>query len=192
MWLGIDIGTSAVKLSLMDETGAEVSSASSPLTVQTPYPYWSEQNPENWWRATVDAAAKLRQSRKLSTVQGIGLSGQMHGAVLLDQAGEVIRPAILWNDGRCFEEAEALDALGWVGDIAGAPPLTGFTAPKLMWVKRHEPEAFARIRRILLPKDYVGYRLHGGYVTDKSDAAGTLWLDQAARQWSDQVCEPRA
>lgn len=184
MWLGIDVGTSSVKLSLVDETGAEAGAASAPLSVQTPHPYWSEQDPEAWWRAVVTAAGDL----DLSAVQGVGLSGQMHGAVLLDTADQVIRPAILWNDGRCFAEAEELAAQPWIGEMAGAPPLPGFTAPKLMWVARHESSAFARIRRILLPKDYVGLRLHGRHVTDKSDAAGTLWLDQAARAWSDDLC----
>lgn len=189
MWLGIDVGTSSVKLSLVDEAGAEIGSATAPLTVQNPHPYWSEQEPETWWRAVVVAAGDLGRRRDLGLVQGVGLSGQMHGAVLLDAADQVIRPAILWNDGRCFAEAEALAAQPWIGEMAGAPPLPGFTAPKLMWLRRHEPEAFARIRRILLPKDYVGLRLHGRHVTDKSDAAGTLWLDQGARRWSDDLCK---
>lgn len=188
MWLGIDVGTSSVKLSLVDETGAEVGAASAPLSVQNLHPYWSEQDPEAWWQAVVTAAGDLDRSHDLSLIQGVGLSGQMHGAVLLDAADRVIRPAILWNDGRCFAEAEELAAQPWVGEMAGAPPLPGFTAPKLMWIARHEPSAFARIRRILLPKDYVGLRLHGRHVTDKSDAAGTLWLDQAARAWSDDLC----
>ena len=192
MWLGIDVGTSSVKLSLVDAAGEEVGSASSALTLQTPHPYWSEQAPEAWWRAVVAAADDLGERCDLSHVQGVGLSGQMHGAVLLDGADRVIRPAILWNDGRSFAEAKALAAETWIGEMAGAPPLPGFTAPKLMWVQRHEPEAYARIRRILLPKDYVGLRLHGRHVTDKSDAAGTLWLDQSARRWSDRLCAASA
>lgn len=192
MWLGIDVGTSSVKLSLMDETGGEKGAATAPLAVQTPRPYWSEQAPEAWWEAVVAAAQTLRARYDLSQVQGVGLSGQMHGAVLLDAADDVIRPAILWNDGRCFEEAEELSAEAWVGEIAGAPPLPGFTAPKIMWLQRHEPEAYASISHILLPKDYVGLRLHGRLVTEKSDAAGTLWLDQAARDWSVRLCEASA
>ena len=113
----------------------------------------------------------------------------MHGAVLLDEADQAICPAIIWNDGRCFAEAEALAAQSWIADLAGAPPLPGFTAPKLMWLKRHDPGPFDRIRHILLPKDYVGLKLHGRHVTDKSDAAGTLWLDQAARAWSADLCD---
>lgn len=189
MWLGIDIGTSSVKLSLVDEAGTEVASASSKLSVQTPHPYWSEQDPEAWWQAVITAAGDLAQRTDLGGVLGVGLSGQMHGAVLLDDADQVIRPAILWNDGRSYREAEELAALKWVGDLGGAPPLPGFTAPKLMWMKRHEPAAYARIRRVLLPKDYVGLKLHGRHATDKSDAAGTLWLDQATRAWSDRLCE---
>ncbi len=192
MWLGIDVGTSSVKLSLVDETGAELGAASAALTVQTPHPYWSEQDPEAWWQAVVAAMGDLSGRFNLNNVQGVGLSGQMHGAVLLDAADQVIRPAILWNDGRCFAEAEELAAEPWIGEIAGAPPLPGFTAPKVMWVQRHEPEAYARIRRILLPKDYIGLRLHGRHATDKSDAAGTLWLDQAARDWSDALCTASA
>jgi len=188
MWLGIDVGTSSVKLSLVDDAGAEAGAATAPLTIRTPQAYWSEQDPEDWWTAVVAAAADLGARCDLRAVKGVGLSGQMHGAVLLDEADQVIRPAILWNDGRSFAEAEELAAEAWIGDMAGAPPLPGFTAPKLMWVKRHEPEAYARIRRILLPKDYVGLRLHGRHVTDKSDAAGTLWLDQAARAWSSRLC----
>ena len=188
MWLGVDVGTSSVKLSLVDEAGAEIGAASAALGIETPHPYWSEQAPEDWWRAVVAAAGDLARRCDLAFVEGVGLSGQMHGAVLLDAADEVIRPAILWNDGRSFAEAEELAAEPWIGEMAGAPPLPGFTAPKLMWVKRHEPEAFARIRRILLPKDYVGFKMHGRHVTDKSDAAGALWLDQAARSWSEALC----
>ncbi len=188
MWLGIDVGTSSVKLSVVDETGAEAGSATAPLLVQNRRPYWSEQDPEAWWLAVVAAARDLSKRCALNCVEGVGLSGQMHGAVLLDAADQVIRPAILWNDGRSFAEAEELAAQPWIGEMAGAPPLPGFTAPKLMWIARHEAETFARIRHILLPKDYVGLRLHGRHVTDKSDAAGTLWLDQAARRWSDDLC----
>ncbi|MDG1369002.1 MAG: xylulokinase [Paracoccaceae bacterium] len=189
MWLGIDIGTSSVKLSLLNDAGDEVATATSPLTVQTPHPYWSEQDPDSWWRATIAACNDLRQRCDLNRVLGVGLSGQMHGAVLLDEADQAIRPAILWNDGRCFAEAEALAAQSWIADLAGAPPLPSFTAPKLMWLKRHDPGPFDRIRHILLPKDYVGLKLHGRHVTDKSDAAGTLWLDQAAQAWSADLCD---
>ena len=134
MWLGVDVGTSSVKLSLVDDDGEEIGSASAPLTVQTPHAYWPEQDPEAWWRAVVGAAKDLALRCDLKRVQGVGLSGQMHGAVLLDEADQVIRPAILWNDGRCFAEAEELAAQSWIGEMAGAPPLPGFTAPKLMWV----------------------------------------------------------
>lgn len=172
----------------MDPDGAIVAERTEPLTVQTPHPYWSEQDPETWWQATIDACAALGAKHDPGAVQGIGLSGQMHGAVLLDAGNAVIRPAILWNDGRSHAECAALaQAVPAIGELSGAPPLPGFTAPKLLWMAKHEPEAHARIAHILLPKDYVGLRLHGQHVTDPSDAAGTMWLDQARRAWSEDL-----
>lgn len=189
MYLGIDIGTSAVKLSLISDRLTQIGEAQAALGVSTPKPYWSEQEPEDWWRALVAASASLRDRHDLSGVKAIGLSGQMHGAVLLDAAGTVIRPAILWNDGRSHAEcADLAQRLPRIGEMAGVPPLPGFTAPKLMWLARHEPEAHRRIAHVLLPKDYVGWRLHGAFATDRSDAAGTLWLDQTTRQWSPELC----
>ena len=189
MYLGIDIGTSAVKLSLVGGDLMQVDAAEAGLTVSTPRPYWSEQDPDDWWQALVAAAAALGARADLSAVRAIGLSGQMHGAVLLDAGARVIRPAILWNDGRCHAECEDLArAVPEIGMLAGVPPLPGFTAPKLMWLARHEPAAHGRIAQVLLPKDHVGWRLHGRFVTDRSDAAGTLWLDQAAREWSARLC----
>ncbi|MEM7268915.1 MAG: xylulokinase [Pseudomonadota bacterium] len=189
MLLGIDVGTSGVKLSLVSPEMREVASASSPLAVSTPEPYWSEQNPDDWRTATAQAVAALSESADLSTVRAIGLSGQMHGAVLLDAEHKPLRPAILWNDGRSYAECEELSRRSPdVGIIAGAPPLPGFTAPKIMWLKRAEPAVYDRIAAVLLPKDYVGRWLHGELVTDKSDAAGTLWFDQAARGWSPSLC----
>lgn len=185
MRLGLDIGTSAVKACLMGEGGELIAEAAAPLTLQTPHPYWSEQDPASWWDGVVAAMAALgAKTPRLGEVAAIGLSGQMHGAVLLDAADRVIRPAILWNDGRSWREAERLAAFPFVAETAGAPPLPGFTAPKIMWLKEAEPAAYARIAKILLPKDYIGLRLHGGHGTDKSDAAGTLWLDQRRREWS--------
>lgn len=189
MFLGIDIGTSAVKVICTDGTTIHAS-ASADLTVQSPQSGWSEQDPHAWWAATCTALAEIGQTRSLSDVTAIGLSGQMHGAVLLDSAHQVLRPAILWNDSRSIEECARLqEALPEIGTIAGVLPLPGFTAPKLMWVARHEPEVHARIAHVVLPKDYIGLRLHGGLATDRSDAAGTLWLDQAAREWSGAVAE---
>ncbi|WP_428696876.1 xylulokinase [Stappia sp.] len=189
MYLGIDIGTSGVKTVLMDETGAVLGSASSALTVERPRPAWSEQDPESWWRAVVGTLDELTSSHSsaMARVEGIGLSGQMHGATLLDEAHRVLRPAILWNDGRSEAECAALDARADFRGIGGNLVMPGFTAPKLEWVARHEPEVFEKTRLVLLPKDYVRLRLTGEAVSDMSDAAGTLWLDVARRDWSDAL-----
>ena len=190
MYLGIDIGTSSVKLSLVNGDLVQIGEADAPLTVRTPQPYWSEQDPEDWWRALCAACARLRAGHDLASVRAIGLSGQMHGAVVLDADAHVLRPAILWNDGRSHAECAGMSAeMPQIGLVAGVPPMPGFTAPKLRWLAAHEPEVHARIRHLLLPKDYAGHRLHGGFVTDRSDAAGTHWLDQAAREWSLALCE---
>ncbi|WP_461308062.1 FGGY family carbohydrate kinase, partial [Albidovulum sp.] len=189
MFLGLDIGTSAVKAVLSDG-GAVAHSASAPLRLSSPRDGWSEQAPGDWWRAVCAALAELAERAALDRVEAVGLSGQMHGAVLLDRHGEVIRPAILWNDSRAAADCETLrQRLPRIGEIAGVLPLPGFTAPKLMWLRRMEPEAHAAIRHVLLPKDYIGLRLHGGLVTDRSDAAGTLWLDQRRRAWSREAAE---
>ncbi|MCG7521544.1 xylulokinase [Ruegeria sp. Ofav3-42] len=189
MYLGIDIGTSAVKVVCTD-VDQILASASVNLETSSPQPGWSEQNPEIWWRATCEALQKLNSAISLKDVKAIGLSGQMHGAVLLDAKLRPIRPAILWNDSRATHECEDLrETLPKIGLIAGVLPLPGFTAPKIAWLRRHEPENHARIAHVLLPKDYIGLRLHGEVATDTSDAAGTLWLDQAARDWSLQVAK---
>ncbi len=188
MYLGIDLGTSEIKLLLLDAQGQAVGRASAPLTVQRPHPLWSEQDPASWWTATSQAVAALRASapQAWSQIRGIGLSGQMHGAVLLDAADRVLRPAILWNDGRSHAECDALTAAApQLADIAGNLAMPGFTAPKLLWVRRHEPQVFDATATVLLPKDYLRLLLTGDKVTDPSDAAGTLWLDVAARDWSD-------
>jgi xylulokinase len=191
MQLGIDLGTSAVKL--LVRNGNSIVPVSSPLSVQSPHNYWSEQDPEDWWQALLEGLRKLARDVPLAQISAIGLSGQMHGLVVLDDAHRVIRPAILWNDGRSFTQAAAMaKALPDVGTLAGVPPLPGFTAPKVLWMKEHEPAQYARIRHILLPKDYIGLRLHGALATDPSDAAGSLWLDQAARAWSDRLCAASA
>lgn len=190
MYLGIDIGTSSVKVVITDEGGAVVGQASSPLTVSRPAPLWSEQCAEDWWLATVSAVGQLRASDAgmLASVKSVGLSGQMHGATLLDGDGKVIRPAILWNDGRSGAECVALEeAVPASRDITGNLAMPGFTAPKLLWVKKHEPENFSRIAKVLLPKDYVRYRMTGDFASDLSDSAGTLWLDVAKRCWSETM-----
>lgn len=190
MYLGIDLGTSEVKLLLLDDSGRSVGTASSALTLSSPRPLWSEQDPAEWWRATGEAVSRLRAAHPaaFSTVRAIGLSGQMHGAVLLDEADAVLRPAILWNDGRSHAECAALEAAApRLHAIAGNLAMPGFTAPKLLWVKKHEPERFARVASVLLPKDWLRLQLSGDKVSDPSDAAGTLWLDVARRDWSDEL-----
>lgn len=189
-YLGIDIGTSAVKAVLVDATQRTLAAAEAPLATLRPAPLWSEQDPTTWWAATETALGRLRldQPAAFAAVRALGLSGQMHGAVLLDAADRVLRPAILWNDGRAHAECRMLEErVPDLGRIAGVPAMPGFTAPKLLWLAAHEPEILPRITRVLLPKDYVRLRLTGEHVTDMSDAAGTLWLDQARRAWSPEV-----
>ncbi len=187
MFLGIDIGTSCVKAVLVDDHDVVVDQASAALTVSRPHPLWSEQNPEDWWTATNEAVAGL--NRKLrSGVTAIGLAGQMHGATLLGRDQRALRPAILWNDGRSFAECASLEtAVPALGQITGNRAMPGFTAPKLEWVRNHEPDIFAETTKILLPKDYVRLRMTGETASDMSDSAGTLWLDVAARDWSDTM-----
>jgi xylulokinase len=190
--LGIDLGTSELKLALLGEDGRLVATAGAPLQLSRPRPRWSEQHPHDWWTALVAAAAELRaaQPRAFADVQAIGLSGQMHGAVLLDAANAVLRPAILWNDTRSAAECAELERrLPELPQIAGNLAMPGFTAPKLLWVATHEPELFARCAKVLLPKDWLRWRLTGAYFSDMSDAAGTLWMDVGARAWSPELLE---
>ena len=186
MFLGIDLGTSGVKAVLISEDGRIAGSGSGKLDVSWPHPGWSEQDPADWIKATEAALDELkaRDAAKLSAVRGIGLSGQMHGAVLLDETDKVLRPAILWNDTRSSKEAAALDADPRFRLITGNIVFPGFTAPKLVWVKDNEPEIFARVRKVLLPKDYLRLWLTGEHVSEMSDSAGTSWLDTAHRRWS--------
>ena len=189
-FLGIDLGTSELKLLLIDGSGAVVGRAAAPLTVSRPAPLWSEQDPADWSTATTRAIEQLRGSAPaaFARLRGIGLSGQMHGAVLLDGQDRVLRPAILWNDGRSHAECDELTAAAPnLHAIAGNLAMPGFTAPKLLWVRKHEPERFDRVRSVLLPKDYLRLLLTGEKVSDPSDAAGTLWLDVARRDWSDEL-----
>ncbi len=187
MFLGIDIGTSAVKCVAVDDTGVTVEQTSAPLSVSRPAPLHSEQNPADWWSATNKAVSNISSELRAST-QAIGLSGQMHGATLLGDDGSALRPAILWNDGRSANECHELeDALPALGEITGNRAMPGFTAPKLLWLKKNEPDCFAKIAKILLPKDYVRLRMTGDYASDMSDSAGTLWLNTEKRQWADDV-----
>lgn len=191
-YVGLDIGTSAVKGVLMDEGQHIEAVCEAPLATSHPRPLWSEQDPEDWLRAAdqVLAGLKSAQARSFEHVRAIGLSGQMHGAVCLDDADFPVRPAILWNDGRSGPECAEMAQSGVdIGQLAGIIAMPGFTAPKLRWMRKHEPEALDRVRTVLLPKDYVRLHLTGERTTDISDAAGTLWLDQAKREWSPQLLE---
>jgi xylulokinase len=190
MHLGIDIGTSEVKVLLLDQDHTVVGSAGVALSVSRPHAGHSEQNPADWWAATQQALHTLRAQHPAAyaAVRGIGLSGQMHGAVLLDAQDRVLRPAILWNDTRCA--AECVDLMAEcpaLPELAGSLAMPGFTAPKLRWVATHEPEVFAQVAKVLLPKDHVRLMLTGEHVTDLSDASGTLWLDVNRRAWSDTL-----
>ncbi len=187
-YLGLDLGTSGLKAVLTDSSGAVVDTESAGVTTSTPQPLWVEQQPEDWWQALKTALSALGKRQDLSQVAAIGLAGHMHGAVLVDSAGEVIRPCIMWNDGRSGAECEALESfLPDFRERSGNVAMPGFTSPKVLWVSRHEPDAFARIDKVLLPKDYLRYRMTGTQVSEMSDAAGTLWLNPAKRDWDDEL-----
>jgi xylulokinase len=184
MYLGVDLGTSGIKVIITDENGHIVDSTSAELAVSRPQPLWSEQNPSDWWQAFCKVMDDLSTRQYLSQVKAIGLSGQMHGATLLDKNAQVIRPAILWNDGRCAAECAELElAVPNSRETSGNIMMPGFTAPKLLWLKHHEPENFAQIDKVLLPKDYLRFLLTGDFAADMSDAAGTLWLNTQKRDW---------
>ncbi len=192
LYIGVDLGTSAVKLLLMDEMGTIEKIVSKEYPLYFPKPGWSEQNPEDWLAQTLEGIKELTSGCEKDQVAGIGFGGQMHGLVALDQEDRVIRPAILWNDGRTGEETDYLNQVigkerlsGCTANIAFA----GFTAPKILWMKKHEPENFARICRIMLPKDYIAYKLSGSFCTDVSDASGMLLLDVKNRCWSKEMLE---
>ncbi|MCI5069474.1 xylulokinase [Acidovorax sp.] len=190
MYIGIDIGTSEVKVLLLAPDQRVVGTTGAALTVARPQPGHSEQDPAQWWAATQSALAGLRAAHPVeyAATEAIGLSGQMHGAVLLDAQDRVLRPAILWNDTRSAEECSALmRELPALSELGGSLAMPGFTAPKLRWVARHEPEVFRRVAKVLLPKDYVRLLLTGDHVSDLSDASGTLWLDVRRREWSDEL-----
>lgn len=189
-YIGIDLGTSAVKLLLMDENGMVLRTVQKEYPLSFPKTGWSEQNPEDWWTQTRIGIRDLMEGFDSTQVDGLSFSGQMHGLVLLDERDQVIRPAILWNDGRTAEETEWLNSeIGEerLADLTGNIAFAGFTAPKLLWVRKHEPENFRRIRRIMLPKDYLAYRMTGVHSTDYSDAAGMLLLDTAHKCWSAEM-----
>ncbi|NRA30522.1 MAG: xylulokinase [Parvularculaceae bacterium] len=189
MFLGIDIGTSGVKTVVVDAEGQLVASATAALDVSRPQPNWSEQDPQAWWSA-VNAAVLDLPAEHRRAVRAIGLSGQMHGATLLNQRDDVLRPAILWNDGRSqLECQELVERCPYYVERAGNLIMPGFTAPKLEWVRKNEPDTFAAVSKVLLPKDFVRLKMTGTYASDMSDAAGTLWLGVAKRQWDDTLLE---
>jgi xylulokinase len=188
MYLGLDIGTSSAKAVLVDAAGRVSGFSSRSLVLSQPKPLWAEQDPEDWVEAAIGAIDDLAKAKpsELARVAGMGLAGQMHGAVLLDAAGKPLRPAILWNDGRAYAEcAELQSKFPSLQDETGNLAMPGFTAPKLLWVARHEAEIFARASKVLLPKAFVRFRLTGDMVEEMSDASGTLWLDVGGRRWSE-------
>jgi xylulokinase len=183
--IGLDIGTTGAKGIALDRDGRVLASAAESYPLSTPRPGWSEQDPELWWTAAQRVLAELPADAP------VGLSGQMHGLVVLDEHGNVLRPAILWNDQRTAAECAEIErrvGLERLIELTGNRALTGFTAPKLLWLRTHEPDVYARIRHILLPKDYVRFRLSGGRTIDAADASGTLLFDVARRRWSEEVC----
>lgn len=189
-YIGIDLGTSSVKQLLMDEKGTVLHIVSKEYPLHFPNPGWSEQNPKDWWEQSIAGLKELTADYDKSKVAGISFGGQMHGLVLLDKTDQVIRPAILWNDGRTTEETQYLNQeIGKkrLSELTGNIAFAGFTAPKLLWVKKHEPENFARIDKLMLPKDYLAYRLTGVHSTDYSDASGMLLLDVKHKCWSEEM-----
>lgn len=192
VYLGVDIGTSGTKTLAMREDGDILASATVEYPLSSPHPGWSEQDPEDWWQATIKSVRQVLKQGKLkpAEVAGIGLSGQMHGSVFLDKRQAVIRPAILWNDQRTAAECEEIEKRAGgrtqLINLVANPALTGFTAPKILWLRNHEPRHFGRVAQVLLPKDYVRFRLTGEFATEVSDASGTLLLDVCRRSW----CQP--
>lgn len=192
LYVGIDLGTSAVKLLLMDEKGEIQKIVSKEYPLFFPHPGWSEQNPEDWYTQTIEGLKELFSEADKSQIAGISFGGQMHGLVILDEEDRVIRPAILWNDGRTYEECDYLNNVigkDKLSEYTANISFTGFTAPKILWVKNKEPENFAKIKKIMLPKDYIAYKLTGVHCTDVSDASGMLIFDVKNRCWSKEMCE---
>lgn len=191
MYIGLDLGTSGLRGLIIDESGQPVGSADASYNVMHPDLGWSEQNPQDWIDALSLVLETLRkeQAEAFSQIRGLGISGHMHGATLLDKNGNVLRPCMLWNDTRSHKEAAELDANPIFRALTGNIVFPGFTAPKLKWVANHEPEVFAKVAKVLLPKDYLTYWLTGEYTADMSDSAGTSWLDVGKRDWSDMLLE---
>ncbi len=191
-YIGIDLGTSSVKLLLMEKDGSVVKTVTREYPIYFPQPGWSEQKPEDWWTETYAGLKELTEGSDKAEIAGISFGGQMHGLVILDEDDNVIRPALLWNDGRTFEECDYLNnEIGKekLSELTANISFTGFTAPKILWVKNKEPENFAKIKKIMLPKDYIAYVLSGVFSTDYSDASGMLLLDVKNKKWSKKMCE---
>ena len=192
LYLGIDLGTSSVKLLLTDEKGSILKTAVREYPLIFPRDGWSEQNPSDWWKGTLSALDEITKGIDRSLIRGIGVAGQMHGLVILDENDEVIRPAILWNDGRTEKEVDYLNntvGRDVLSECTANIAFAGFTAPKILWLKNNEPENFRRIKKIMLPKDYINYRLTGVHATDYSDASGMLLLDVKNRCWSEKMLD---
>lgn len=192
MYIGVDLGTSSVKLLLMDGEGKIKNTVSREYPIYFPNPGWSEQKPEDWYRESMEGMKELLADVDKSEVAGISFGGQMHGLVILDENDDVIRPALLWNDGRTYEECDYLNNVigkDKLSEYTANISFTGFTAPKILWVKNKEPDNFARIKKIMLPKDYIAYKLTGVHCTDVSDASGMLLMDVKNRRWSKEMCE---
>lgn len=191
-YIGIDLGTSSVKIIVADEKGDIKKSVSKEYPISFPKSGWSEQNPKDWYEKTIEGLKELLSDIDRSMVKGISFGGQMHGLVVLDDNDEIIRPAILWNDGRTGKQNDYLNNI--IGkerlcDLTANISFAGFTAPKILWMKEEEPQNFAKIKKIMLPKDYLAYRFTGVFSTDVSDASGTLLFDVKNRTWSDEMCE---
>ncbi|MFO1023035.1 MAG: FGGY family carbohydrate kinase [Planctomycetales bacterium] len=195
IYLGIDIGTSGTKTLAIAENGEILASATATYPLSNPRPGWSEQSPEDWWQATISTVKKVLKTGKIkpADVKGIGLSGQMHGSVFLDKSHQVLRPALLWNDQRTVAECQEIEAAAGgrkkLIQMVANPALTGFTAPKILWLRNHEPKHYDKVKQVLLPKDYIRFRLTGEYATEVSDASGTLLLDVRNRRWSSVLLE---
>lgn len=192
LYIGVDLGTSAVKLLLMNGEGKIQKIVSKEYPLYFPNPGWSEQKPEDWWEGTMEGLKELLSECDKSQVAGISFGGQMHGLVILDKDDQVIRPALLWNDGRTYEECDYLNNVigkDKLSEYTANISFTGFTAPKILWVKNKEPENFAKIAKIMLPKDYIAYKLTGVHCTDVSDASGMLLFDVKNRKWSKEMCD---
>lgn len=198
--IGIDVSTTATKALVIDERGTVIATASDEYEFFTPRPLWAEQNPADWWRACVNVIRRVLEKIPAGEIAGIGLTGQMHGLVLMDAGGNVLRPCIMWNDQRtgaqCAEITERAGGIHSLLQMIGNPVLPGFTAPKILWVRQNEPEVYARAAHVLLPKDYLRYKLTGAYATEPSDASGMALLDVAKRNWSGELLKaldiPRA